>query len=382
MAAFAYVTIAVVGGSLSACRTHEGAPCLAACTTEDEAAFADCVANGGPGITSTGPCEAGNRRCCALAQECAGNLDDQTVTSDLTACDTMIMVDVCGPACTLQNETTFDACLTDGGRTCTAGDHVCCATQEACLGSLSGYTVVNAACCMTTDDCPVDHVCDPMTYTCEPTGTQDVCGDGTKGTTEECDDGNTVTERCAYDIQTCTVCDASCHSAQATGPYCGDGVVDHADGEECEPEDLYCDSACQPLVPLTCLDGARDGTETDVDCGGRECPACVNLGLCQVPSDCRVLYPDCSGTVDCAPTLGYCEELTFCNDDNPCTDDVCDASGGCTNVTIDRDMDGHGPLVCGADCNDRDPTIYPGAAEICADSIDQDCDELIDEGCP
>ena len=100
-----------------------------------------------------------------------------------------------------------------------------------------------------------------------------------------------------------------------------------------------------------------------------------NLGLCQVPSDCRVLYPDCSGTVDCAPTLGYCEELTFCNDDNPCTDDVCDASGGCTNVTIDRDMDGHGPLVCSADCNDRDPTIYPGAAEICADSIDQDCDE-------
>ena len=45
--------------------------------------------------------------------------------------------------------------------------------------------------------------------------------------TEECDDGNQTTEgECPYGVGTCFVCDATCHSVDATGPFCGDGVVD------------------------------------------------------------------------------------------------------------------------------------------------------------
>ena len=41
----------------------------------------------------------------------------------------------------------------------------------------------------------------------------------------------------------------------------------------------------------------------------------------------------------------------------------------------DFDEDGFDNLV---DCNDMDPAVYPDAEEICDDTIDNDCDTLID----
>jgi hypothetical protein len=49
---------------------------------------------------------------------------------------------------------------------------------------------------------------------------------------------------------------------------------------------------------------------------------------------------------------------------------------------LDADRDGYLPVSCGGnDCNDKDAAINPGAAEVCGDSIDNNCSGTADESC-
>ncbi len=51
----------------------------------------------------------------------------------------------------------------------------------------------------------------------------------------------------------------------------------------------------------------------------------------------------------------------------------------CGNVSAEIDQDGDGFMV-GNDCNDTDPSVWPGAPEAC-DGVDDNCDGFADEDC-
>lgn len=151
---------------------------------------------------------------------------------------------------------------------------------------------------------------------------------------------------------------------------CGDGIVDLAAGEECEPPGVAaCDAACR--FPSICGDGIVDsGEECDDrnDTDGDGCSAACRVEPCArctgAPSVC-VHEPDglpcddglfCNGIDTCRagecsvhtgdPCAGAdcntCQEHTdscvdppgtvCAGDGNPCTDDLCNGAGVCLHV--------------------------------------------------
>jgi MYXO-CTERM domain-containing protein len=112
---------------------------------------------------------------------------------------------------------------------------------------------------------------------------------------------------------------------------------------------------------------------------------------------------------DCVPVLGYATVSGDCNDFvadvHPGAPELCDGKDNNCNGQIDegvvdtlycedKDGDGYGVLggatrmdckptpgfgSCSGDCNDNDPTVHPGAMEVC-DGKDNNCNGQTDEG--
>lgn len=92
----------------------------------------------------------------------------------------------------------------------------------------------------------------------------------------------------------------------------------------------------------------------------------------------------CNGPERCDFFEGCVHEATHetCDDGNVCTIDRCNEDQTiCEHAPRDLDFDGDADFFCdgGTDCDDRDPTRSGHAPELCDDSIDNDCDMMVDE---
>lgn len=137
--------------------------------------------------------------------------------------------------------------------------------------------------------------------------------------------------------------------------------------------------------------------------GAEQCEmgACVNsVPPCGMGMTCDEAMETCNGTCDNPDADGDGRASIECggddcddDDDNrfPSNPEVCDAMGhdeDCDPSTLgerDVDLDGHVDAaccngdVCGLDCADRLPDVFPGASETC-NLRDDDCDGTVDEG--
>ncbi|MFO0667281.1 MAG: fibrinogen-like YCDxxxxGGGW domain-containing protein [Polyangiaceae bacterium] len=160
--------------------------------------------------------------------------------------------------------------------------------------------------CATGADCVAGLVCNGSKVCVAPT-----CADGAKnGTETDVDCGGSCSTKCA-DNKGCSV-PADCTSTVCTANKCVATATACADTVKNGTEtDVDCGGACATkcadnkacLVPADCVstvctankcidtatacaDTVKNGTETDVDCGGACATKCAATKACKVPGDC------------------------------------------------------------------------------------------------
>ena len=110
------------------------------------------------------------------------------------------------------------------------GDHL-----GACFDCGDGFTDPPTETC---DDGANNGLPGFCNNTCDGVVPTAVCGNNVKESGEECDDGNNVTEECEYSEEFCTVCASDCTEKDGATSFCGDEIVDVANGEQCDGKNL------------------------------------------------------------------------------------------------------------------------------------------------
>ena len=274
-------------------------------------------------------------------------------------------------------------------------------------------------------------VCDAVPAAPGPDG--ELCGnaldDDCNGQTDE---GFDVGDACTVGLGVCqrtgvkvcaadgrgTVCSVSPGAANPAGELCGNGLDDDCDGSADEGFDVG--AACSAGTGICARAGQRvcsaDRLTTVCNavpaapnpdgelCGNAlddDCDTFVDEGFPSLGNPCVVGLGECrrTGVFQCAgdrlsavcsaaagtPAAEVCDDLD--NDCNGAVDNGCDDDGDdyCDAALALVGAPAACPLTTGAsvmDCNDNDAAVHPGAAEVCGDARDQNCDGAPSEGCP
>jgi hypothetical protein len=96
--------------------------------------------------------------------------------------------------------------------------------------------------------------------------------------------------RCAATVNPCTngvrdgfESDIDCGGGQC--PVCPNGLLCRT-GADCQSGSCGSNGRCAATVN-PCTNGVRDGFESDIDCGGGQCPVCPNGRRCYASTDCQ-----------------------------------------------------------------------------------------------
>lgn len=225
------------------------------------------------------------------------------------------------------------ACLRHGRTSCPAGSsvaNVCDAVAGTPGAEICGDTIDNDCDGTVDDGCPTCtssgvEICDNLDNDCDM-----VIDDG-------CDDDGD------------DFCDATMNMGASGSHACPNTPPGRSTGDDCDDTS----SLRHPGAAETCGDGV------DQDCNGLDL-ACVPMCV-PVPETCNNVDDDCDGTRDDGVTTSCYTGLAITRRVGACRDGVQTCSSGSFGSCIDQ--------------------ILP-ATEICSDTIDNDCDGIVNDGCP